>query len=79
MVARVLEWSHSIPMEIWEQTTDPVDEYKVRVSEWLLHSNRDVYMLPETDNDSHTPLLVHLTVKQAEARAAQSGNCQGLS
>ena len=61
MVACILEWSHSIPMEIWEQTTDPVDEYKVRISEWLLHSNQDVYMLPETDNDSHTPLLVHLT------------------
>ena len=61
MVARILEWSHSIPMEIWEQATDPVDEYKVRISEWLLHSNRDVYMLPETDNDSHIPLLVHLT------------------
>ena len=61
MVARILEWSHSIPMEIWEQATDPVDEYKVRISEGLLHSNQDVYMLPETDNDSHTPLLVHLT------------------
>ena len=61
MVACIREWSHSIPMEIWEQTTDPVDEYKVRISEWLLRSNRDVYMLPETDNDSHTPLLVHLT------------------
>ena len=61
MVACILEWSHSIPMEIWEQTMDPVDEYKVRISEWLLLSNRDVYMLPETDNDSHTPLLVHLT------------------
>ena len=51
MVACILEWSHSIPMEIWEQTTDPTDEYKVRISEWL----------PESDNDSHTPLLVHLT------------------
>ena len=61
MVACILEWSHSIPIEIWEQTTDPIDEYKVRISEWLLHSNRDVYMLLETDNDSHTPLLVHLT------------------
>ena len=60
VVACILEWSHSIPMEIWEQTTDPTDEYKVRISEWLLHSNRDVYMLPESDNDSHTPLLVHL-------------------
>ena len=60
-VSRRWSGSHSIPMEIWEQTTDPVDEYKVRISEWLLHSNRDVYMLPETDNDSHTPLLVHLT------------------
>ena len=45
----------------WSQTTDPTDEYKVRISERLLHSNRDVYMLPESDNDSHTPLLVHLT------------------
>ena len=61
MVACVLEWAHSIPMEVWEQSTDPTDEYKVRVSEWLLHSNLDVYMLAETDNDSHTPLLVHLT------------------
>ena len=29
MVACILEWLHSIPMEIWEQATDPVDEYKV--------------------------------------------------
>ena len=61
MVACILEWSHSIPMERWSQTTDPTDEYKVRISEWLLHSNQDVYMLPESDNDSHTPLLIHLT------------------
>ena len=60
MVACILEWSHTIPME-WSQTTDPTDEYKVRVSEWLLHSKRDVYMLPDSDSDSHTPLLVYLT------------------
>ena len=48
-------------MERWSQTTDPTDEYKVRVSEWLLYSNRDVYMLPDSDSDSHSPLLVHLT------------------
>ena len=48
-------------MEKWEQGNDPSDEYKVRISEWLLHSNRDVYLLPDSDNDSHTPLLVHLT------------------
>ena len=61
MVACILEWSHSVPMDRWEQATEPAEEYKVRVSEWLLHSNRDVYLLPESDNDSHTPLLVHLT------------------
>ena len=61
MVACILEWSHTAPMEKWEQGNDPSDEYKVRISEWLLHSNRDVYLLPESDNDSHTPLLVHLT------------------
>ena len=60
-VACILEWSHSIPMERWSQTADPTDEYKVRISEWLLHSNRDVYMLPQSDNDSHTPLFIHLT------------------
>ena len=61
MTACILEWSHTVPMEKWEQGNDPSDEYKVRISEWLLHSNRDVYLLPDSDNDSHTPLLVHLT------------------
>ena len=61
MVACIIEWSHTIPMEKWSQTTDPTNDYKVRVSEWLLHSNRDVYMLPDSDKDSHTALLVHLT------------------
>ena len=61
ITACILEWSHTVPMEKWEQGNDPSDEYKVRISEWLLHSNRDVYLLPDSDNDSHTPLLVHLT------------------
>ena len=62
MAACILEWAHTIPMERWSQATDPTDEYKVRISEWLLHSSRDVYMLPDySDSDSHTPLLVHLT------------------
>ena len=61
MVACIMEWSHTVPMEKWSETTDPIDEYKVRISERLLHSNPDTYMLPESDADSHTPLLVHLT------------------
>ena len=61
MVACILEWAHTIPMERWSQTTDPTDECKVRVSEWLLRSNGDVCMLPDSDSDSHAPLLVHLT------------------
>ena len=36
MVAFILEWSHSIPMEIWSTRSR---------SEWLLYSNRDVCML----------------------------------
>ena len=44
--------------------------------------NRDVYILPKTDNDSHISLLVHfdayMDVKQAETRVMQFGNCEDL-
>ena len=60
MVACVLEWSHSVPMDRRSETADPTYEYKICVSEWLLHSNRETYLLADSENDSHTPLLIHL-------------------
>ena len=60
MVACILERGHSLPMERWSNTTDPTEEYKIAVSEWLLHSNRETFLLPDSDNDSHTPLLIHM-------------------
>ena len=45
MVACVLEWSHTVPMERWSNTTAPGFEYKIGVSEWLLHSNRETFIL----------------------------------
>ena len=51
LVSCVLEWSHSISMEKWSQSR-PRLEYKVQVSEWLLHSSKDDYLFSPTDKDS---------------------------
>ena len=59
LVSCVLEWSHSISVEKWSQSR-PGLEYKVQVSEWLLHSSKDDHLFSPTDKDSHAPLLVHL-------------------
>ena len=72
IVCCILEWAHSILMDKW--STQPAGlEYKVTVSEWLLHSSKDdYYLFSPTDKDSHAPLLVHLNpryFKPADVRA----------
>ncbi len=61
MVACVLEWAHSYPMDKWQNLRpDAGFEYNISISEWLLHSNKENYLLPTSDTDSHTPLLFHM-------------------
>ena len=40
-------------------TVQPGLEYRMAVSEWLLHSSKDDYLFSPSDKDSHTPLLIH--------------------
>ena len=61
IVCCILEWAQSIPMDKW--SLDPPGlEYRVAVSEWLLHSSKDDYdyLFSPSDKDSHTSLLIHL-------------------
>ena len=62
IVACVLEWDHSYSPQRWPTKTDAREaEYKIHVSEWVLNTNRSHYMLVDSDNDSHMPLLFTLT------------------
>ena len=49
-------------------------EYRVQISEWLLHSSKDDYLFSPTDKDAHAPLLIHITPQHfsaADLRATQ--------
>ena len=59
IVCCILEWAHSTPMEKCS-TEPPGLEFKIAVSDWLLHSFKEDYLFSPSDKDSHTPLLVHL-------------------
>ena len=61
MVGSVFEWGHSYPDSIWKSKSDHSHEYKVTVSEWTLNSNKTHYLLPDGDNDSHTPLFFDIS------------------
>ena len=45
--------------EVWAEYKGSM-EYKVSVSEFLLHSTKNHFLLKPSDNDSHTPLLLHI-------------------
>ena len=73
LVSCVLEWAHTFSDEKWS-TTRPGLEYRVQVSEWLLHSSKDDYLFSPTDKDAHAPLLIHITPRHfsaADLRATQ--------
>ena len=59
MAAIVFEWGHSMTNEVWAEYKGSM-EYKVSVSEFLLHSTKNHFLLTPSDNDSHTPLLLHV-------------------
>ncbi|CAE7464111.1 unnamed protein product [Symbiodinium natans] len=59
MTAIVFEWGHSMTNEVWAEYKGSM-EYKVSVSEFLLHSTKNHFLLKPSDNDSHTPLLLHI-------------------
>ena len=73
LVSCILEWAHTFSDKKWS-TTRPGLEYRVHVSEWLLHSSKDDYLFSPTGKDAHAPLLIHLTPRHfsaADLRATQ--------
>ena len=75
LVSCILEWAHTFTDDKWS-VTRPGLEYRVQVSEWLLHSSKDDYLFSPTDKDAHAPLLIHITPRHfsaADLRATQRG------
>ena len=73
LVSCILEWAHTFTDDKWAQAL-PGLEYKVQVSEWLLHSSKDDYLFSPSDKDSHVPLLIHILPRHfggADLRATQ--------
>ena len=78
LVSCILEWAHTYTDDKWAQAL-PGLEYKVQISEWLLHSSKDDYLFSPTDKDSHVPLLIHITPRHfsdADLRATQRPECK---
>eukprot|EP00439_Symbiodinium_sp_Y106_P009515 s8094_g1.t1 len=61
MTATVLEWGHSMTDEQWADFPANKNEFKIQVSEWLLNSTKESYLLGDQDLDSHTPWLLNST------------------
>ena len=64
MTATVLEWGHSMTDDQWAEFPASKNEFKIQVSEWLLNSTKDSYLLGDQDLDSHTPLLLEIHANQ---------------
>ena len=64
MTATVLEWGHSMTDDQWAVFPASKNEFKIQVSEWLLNSTKDSYLLGDQDLDSHTPLLLEIHANQ---------------
>eukprot|EP00439_Symbiodinium_sp_Y106_P049039 s5925_g6.t1 len=62
MTATVLEWGRSMTDDQWADFPANKNEFKIQVSEWLLNSTKESYLLGDQDLDSHTPLLMEVTV-----------------
>ena len=73
LVSCILEWAHTFTDDKWSVAL-PGLEYRVQISEWLLHSSKDDYLFSPTDKDAHAPLLIHITPQHfsaADLRATQ--------
>ena len=64
MTATVLEWGHSMTDDQWADFPANKNEFKIQVSEWLLNSTKESYLLGDQDLDSHTPLLLEVHANQ---------------
>ena len=53
MTATVLEWGHSMTDDQWAVYPASKNEFKIQVSEWLLNSTKDSYLLGDRDYDSN--------------------------
>ena len=66
LVSCILEWAHTFTDDKWS-VTRPGLEYRIQISEWLLHSSKDDYLFSPTDKDAHAPLLIHITPQHFSA------------
>ena len=64
MRATVPELGHSMTDDQWADFPANKNEFKIQVSEWLLNSTKESYLLGDQDLDSHTPLLVEVHANQ---------------
>ena len=64
MTATILEWGHSMTDDQWADFPASKNEFKIQVSEWLLNSTKESYLLGDQDLDSHTPLLLEVHANQ---------------
>ena len=66
LVSCILEWAHTFTDDKWS-VARPGLEYRIQISEWLLHSSKDDYLFSPTDKDAHAPLLIHITPQHFSA------------
>ena len=58
LVFTALQWGRSYRAEQWEQLTAEKQEYKITISERLMVTTNEHYLLDPADADSHCPLRV---------------------
>ena len=66
LVSCILAWAHTFTDDKWS-VARPGLEYRIQISEWLLHSSKDDYLFSPTDKDAHAPLLIHITPQHFSA------------
>ena len=70
------EWGHSMDDDTWAKIPSGHPEFKVNVSEWVLHSTSASYLLNDRDYDydSHTPLLIEVHANHFSRSRAKEMN-----
>ena len=58
LVFSALQWGHSYRDQQWGQVAGDQQEYKIQVTERLLVTSNEHYLLDPNDTDSHSPLMV---------------------
>ena len=58
----------------WADFPANKNEFKIQVSEWLLNSTKEAYLLGDQDLDSHTPLLLEIHANQFTGGRVKSMN-----